>query len=150
MEELYDELRKKHSLPDFKQMDAEFEISSIEEESFLLRNVRKKVLEKIEFSIKLLDDILHPESGVASYRESTIFEKSEQDHVLRLYKQLMYYNRLSVELTFSDSDESNAEFINQFMKDWPNLKKDILLFVRKLKECWRNEIMKKEVVGYLG
>jgi hypothetical protein len=150
MEEDYAKLGEKHSLPDFGVLDTEFEISTIEEESFILRNIRKKIVEKIESSIKLLDDILHPDAGFASYRESSIFSPEEREDIIITYKKLMYFNRVSTELSFSDSDEQNAKFINEFMKEWPGLKQSILSFVGKLKESWKKDVTKKEVVGYLG
>ena len=54
MEELikaYDSYKKKLKLPDFNELDVEFEISSIEEEGFVLRKIRRKIVDKvIEFS----------------------------------------------------------------------------------------------------
>jgi hypothetical protein len=150
MEELYQEIKQKHHLPAFSLLDQEFEISTIEEETFILRNIRKKITEKIETSIKILDDLLHPEAGFASYRESNIFNEEERDAIIRTYKRLMYFNRVSTELSFKDSDDLNADFINSFMNVWPELRDSVLVFIRRLKDSWNKDITKKEVVGYLG
>lgn len=150
MEEIYSKLKAKHGLPEYSVLDREFEISSIEEKTFPLRNVRKKMTEKIEFSLKLLDDMLHPESGFANFRESGMLTPDERERMFVVIKKLMYYDRLSTELFFDDSDELNAGFITAFMKDWPKLKKDILVFVRKMKDSWQKDVEKKEIVGYLG
>ncbi len=150
MEKLYKQLKEKHSLPEFKLLNQEFEISSIEEEDFLLRNIRKKILEKIEFALSILDDILHPDSGFATYNESGAFSESDRNDILEMYKRLMYFKRLSTELSFDDSDGLNAKFINDFMGEWPKIKETTLVFVRMLKESWQKDITKKEIVGYLG
>jgi hypothetical protein len=150
MEDQYNKLKKQHTLPDYDLLDKEFEISTIEEEAFLLRSIRKKMLEKIDFSIKLLDDMLHPEAGFASYRESSIFNEAEREQIINTYKKLMFFNRSATELALNDSDESNTKFINDFTQSWPDLKEPILTFVRKLKDSWKKDVSKKEVVGYLG
>ncbi|MBU2561669.1 MAG: hypothetical protein KKD17_05190 [Nanoarchaeota archaeon] len=150
MEELYDGLKAKHRLPAFEVLDREFEISTIDDESFLLRNIRCRIVEKIESAVNLFDDMLHPESGFASYREANVFSDSDRETIILLYKRLMYFNRLSKELYFDDSDELNARFINDFMKEWPELKRSVLSFVKRLKDSWQKDIPKKEVVGYLG
>jgi hypothetical protein len=150
MEDNYNKLKQKHNLPAYDVLDKEFEISTIDEENFLLRSIRKKIAEKIEFSIKLFDDMLHPDAGFASYRESSIFNTEEREAMANIIKKLMFYNRLSTELSFDDSDEQNAGFIRSFMDDWPDLKKQIISFVRKLKDSWQKDVSKKEVVGYLG
>ncbi|MBW2967813.1 hypothetical protein KY362_04975 [Candidatus Woesearchaeota archaeon] len=150
MEELYNQLKARHSLPDFDMMDQEFEISLIEEEEFLLRNIRHKVLDKIESATKLFDNLLHPDAGFASYRESNVFEDKDREEMITLYKRLMFFKRTITALEFDDSDELNAKFINDFMEAWPGMKKQVLDFAKRLRDSWKKDITKKEVVGYLG
>ncbi|MBW2964597.1 hypothetical protein KY363_04000 [Candidatus Woesearchaeota archaeon] len=150
MEKIYSALKAKHGLPEYSVLDSEFEVSSIEEKSFPLRNIRKKMTEKIEFSLKLLDEMIHPESGFASYHESGMLSPDERERIFVIVRKLMYYDRLSTELFFEDSDELNAAFIKAFMKEWPKLRSGILVFVRKLKDSWQKDVEKKEIVGYLG
>ncbi|MFH1064416.1 MAG: hypothetical protein V1729_05020 [Candidatus Woesearchaeota archaeon] len=150
MEKLYKGLKEKHSLPDFDTLNQEFEISLIEEEDFFLRSIRKNIIEKIDFTLDILDDILHPESGFSSYKESGAFSDGDRDDIFKLYRQLMFFKRLSTELSFGDSDAKNAKFVTDFMAEWPKMKETVLVFVKKLKESWQGEIAKKEIVGYLG
>ncbi|MBW2971995.1 hypothetical protein KY359_03065 [Candidatus Woesearchaeota archaeon] len=150
MEELYEQLRNRHNLPAFDVMDREFEISEIDDDAFMLRSIRKNIADKIESAIKIFDELFHPDSGFASFREANAFTETDRERMLDTYKRLRYFYRLSTELSFDDSDELNAEFMNSFMKEWPELKKSVLSFVRKLKESWQKDITKKEVVGYLG
>ncbi len=150
MEELYNKLKENHALPDFNVLDAEFEISAIEDEVFLLREIRKCVAEKIESSIKFLDGLFHPDPGFASYREAELFNNADREAMISIYRRLMFFKRNNTELTFDDSDELNAKFLNDFMNEWPEIKSSILVFVKRLKDSWKEEISKKEVVGYLG
>ena len=45
---LYQSLAKKHNLPDYDKINNEFEIATIEHTAFLLREIRKKISEKVE------------------------------------------------------------------------------------------------------
>lgn len=150
MKELYEGLKARYRIPAFDVMDREFEISTIEDDEFLLREIRRKIEDKLESAVKMFNELLHPESGFASYREANVFSDADREAIILLYKRLMYFNRLATELSFDDSDELNARFINDFMKEWPELKRSILSFVRRMKESWQKDIPKKEVVGYLG
>ncbi len=151
MEDIYQELRKKFSLPEFNILDQEFEIGSIDEdEHFPLREIRKKIDDKIEGITKIMEEVLHPERSIASFREANAFTDKEREDLLELYSRLMFFHRRTTELYIEDSEEENAEFIKELMKEWPELKKKTLGFVKKLKESWKKEITKKEVVGYLG
>jgi hypothetical protein len=150
MEAEYSKLKAKHNLPDFALLDREFEISTIECDFFILREIRRKIAEKNESAAKIFDDLLHPESGFAHFREAAIFSETDREQLLNLYRRIMYYDRLAIELDFSDSDEINAKFINDFMKEWPALKKQIVSFVVRMKESWQKELPKKDAVRYLG
>lgn len=150
MEELYNKLREKYALPGFDILNKEFELYTIEEEDFLLREIRKKIIDKADSAIKMFDDILHPDSGFSSYREAGVFSDSDRESMMMAYRRFMFFKRSSTELSFDDSEESNAMFINSFMKEWPELKRSVLAFAKRLKESWEKEIPKKEVLGYLG
>jgi len=146
----FNKLKSRYSLPAFELLDKEFDISTIEYDFFLLREIRKKIAEKIEGATKIFDDLLHPEAGFAKFREAEIFGEQEREQLLVLYRKLMYYDRLSMELSFNDSDDLNAKFIVDFCKEWPNLKKQIISYVARMKESWQKEIPKKDAVRYLG
>lgn len=150
MDDEYIVLKKKYNLPDFDILDRAFEVSAIDEYTFLLRSMRLKMVEKIDSTIKLFNELLHPDAGFAAYKEANIFSESDREQVLVIYRRLMYYSRRSMELNFDDSDELNAKFINELMKEWPELKKSILFFVRRMKDFWQKDLSKKDVVGYFG
>ncbi len=150
METVYEELRKRHGLPAFALLDREFEISSIEDDAFLLRGIRGRISDKIDSATKILDDLLHPDASFSSFREANVFEGSDRESMICLYKRFMFFKRSATELSFDDSDELNAAFIKSFVKEWPGLKKSMISYVRRLKDSWQNDITKKEVVRYLG
>ena len=153
MKESYEPLKREFNLPSFEELDSFFDISSIEDATFVLRAVRKKIAEKIDYFCSILDDIIHPESSFASFREATVFTDPEKEEVLELYKKLMFFSRLSIELNIEDSNAENADFINKFMLKYPEIKKHLKIIIIKLKESWEGDIDKKElkeIVGYLG
>ena len=150
MEKLYNKLKEKHNLPDFDVLNREFELYTIEDENFLLRSIRKKVIDKADSAIKIFDDILHPDPGFASFKESNVFDEQDRERMLITYRRLMFFKRSATELFFEDSEEANAGFINSFMKEWPELKRSVLAFTKRLRDSWEKDIAKKEVVGYLG
>ena len=56
VKETYQKLSKKYQLPPFAEIDTAFEISTIEYEEFLLREVRRKMVEKLDSFIKVLEE----------------------------------------------------------------------------------------------
>ncbi|MBW2966112.1 hypothetical protein KY342_03340 [Candidatus Woesearchaeota archaeon] len=150
IKEEYNKLKEKYNLPEFSDVDNEFEISIIEHEEFLLREIRRKITEKMEDYIKVLERILQPETVLSEMYECKIFTDEEKDVFFKLFRRLMFFDRLSVETSIDENDKKSAEFINDFWKDWGNIKKELSDFIKKLKEGWLKETKIKEELGYLG
>ena len=100
MEELYKDLKAKHDLPDYGLMDKEFEISAIEDETFVLREIRKTMAEKIDASLKFLDNLFHPDPGFANYREAELFNDKDREDMVSIYRRLMFFILSTPQLLF--------------------------------------------------
>ena len=150
IKEKYQELSKKHKLPPFKETDQEFEISTIEEEEFLLREIRRKIAEKIEAYSNILHSLIHPEANLCEMYECRAFTDGEKDNIFNIYKKLMFFSRYSIETSVDENDEKTAKFISDFWKDWGDIKKVLLPTMKKVKESWLKDIDVKEELGYMG
>jgi len=151
VKERYLELSKKYRLPSFDEIDNEFEISTIEKEHFLLREIRRKITEKIEVYAKILEEILHPDPPtVSNMYESGVFDEKSRDEIFVLFKKLMYLNRLSVEASIDENEQKSSDYINAVFKNWKDIKKEFLRHIKNAKESWLRDIDIKEKLGYLG
>ncbi|MGC8940783.1 MAG: hypothetical protein ACP5JY_01985, partial [Candidatus Nanoarchaeia archaeon] len=56
----YEKLRKKYNLPKFDEINKEFEIWNIKSDSYIIREIRRRVLERIDFIASYLLPILNP------------------------------------------------------------------------------------------
>ncbi len=147
----YEVLKKKHNLPDFNLIDSEFEISSIEDENFILRSICKKMREKVETNIDLIERVLQPDPNCYSdLYEHKFFRGSDKDALLVLFKELMHIHRAILELELLQDDSAYALFIKQFYSSWPELKKSLLPFIATLKSAWKKSNQDKEKLDYLG
>jgi hypothetical protein len=136
----------KYSL-DHDLLDKEYEISSIEE--FHLRNIRKKVDENIQHISNILSSILQPETDMANLHEASFFDENEKNEIIEIFKKLKYIERASTNLDLEDSDEKNAEFIRNAQEQLDELKPKLIIILKKLQDCWKQDI-KSEEAGYFG
>ena len=146
----YNILAKKYGLPDFDELDSEFEISTIEESDFFLREIRKKMLEKIDHYIKILEYLLKPEMSLADLYECKIFSDKEKEEMYHIFRKLMYYSRYSDEISLDENDKLTAKFISDLWKDWSKLKKPLKNVLSKLKQSWLDDSDSKSDIIYLG
>ena len=147
----YQELAKKHKLPDFDKLDIEFEISTIEDAKFLLRSIMSRMGDKIEFYASTLGDILHPDSSnMHAIQEYRFFDEGERNMMFEIYRKLMSISRNSVEVLLNCDEKEEAEFITGFYGQWLAIKPELARWFRKMKESWRTDSDSKEDLGYMG
>jgi len=151
IEKQYNELRKKHTLPEFVDIDNEFEISDLEETSFLLRGIIRRIAEKLDFYSTMLEEILQPDtSNLYAMHETRFFDENEKKQMYGLYTILMNFNRHSIEVSLSGSSKNEVEFINIIFGEWKMIKQELLKYVNKMRASWKAEADIKEEIGYLG
>ena len=84
-EKQYNELKKKYKLPDFKEIDFEFEVSDLEETNFLLRAIIRRIAEKLDFYSTMLEEILQPDtSNLYAMHEIRHFDDDEKKQMYEL------------------------------------------------------------------
>ena len=151
IEKQYNELRKKFRLPDFKEIDFEFEISDLEETNFLLRCIIRRIAEKLDFYTTMIEELLQPDtSNVYAMHETSFFSDIEKKLMYDLYKRLMSLNRSSIAASLNHNEKEEIAFIKTIFDEWKEIKKDLLFFVKKMKSSWNTELDIKDDIGYLG
>jgi hypothetical protein len=151
MKEEYDKLRKKYTLPEFDKLDKEFEISTMEEEGFILANIRRKMTDKIEQFAKVLEGLLHPEADLAGLNECRVFhDQAQMEELFDLYKKLMISHRESLIVGIKGDEKETAAYITSTFSDWEKVKESMIKILKKMKSAWKEDISPKEILDYLG
>jgi len=145
----YAELKKKHKLPNFDEVE-QFHISELDDTKFLLAAIRFQIDDKLSSYRELLSDILSPDTNLTSMYESEIFAEVEKKTTFRIYKRLMFWKRASLEVSVNDDDHANAEFIKIFLAEWKNLKPELLKTIEKVKDSWEKDSEETETLKYFG
>jgi len=152
IEQQYSELKKKHKLPEFKEIDNEFEISDLEDTNFLFRAIVRRIAEKVDFYSTMLEEVLQPDtSNLYAMHETRYFDDDEKKQMYGLYTKLMSSSRQSIEVSLIHNEKEEADFISSVFSEWKSLKQELLKFVKKMRDSWKTEEADiKEDLGYLG
>lgn len=149
--EEYTKLKTRHKLPDFEALDKEFEISSLDNGSFLLNGILKKEISKFDEYLKLLNSIFSPDtSSSASMHECRVFDDDEKKGLYTLFRNLMILTRKCDIIILNYNEHEAAELIKRSANEWNGLKKEITKAMEKLIQSWEKDADIKEEVGYLG
>lgn len=140
LKEEYEEARKKYNLPSFEEIDKEFELRKLESGGFIIKDVRRIIVNKLQSFADWLTPILnpHPES-LHSAIETKIFEKQEISDMLAFYKRLGHLIHMSL-IASLKTEQDEINFIKDILLEYPEMKIKILGYVEKIAEGWaRNE-----------
>jgi len=127
-------------LPKFEDLDNEFEISnaSIKNKNFLLRNIRRRVNEKVIFYCRIIEGLIYPNSNnIIGMIEIKFFDEEEKNEISKLYKKLMQFERESLAIDVNPDDKKDVEYINTVFKQWRQYKEDLIKITRKMKDSWK-------------
>lgn len=138
-------------LPDYDDLDNEFEISRIEETRHLIREIRRKMISKIDHIIEFLESILQPDPGkFIDVHEYRTFNEAERKEIFNILREFVMLHRLSAEAEIKADDEFNKEVIKELNEQWKNHKAKVVEIMRKLKENWKKDFIAKEILEYFG
>ena len=151
VEESYIELRKKYpDLPEFNDINNEFEIATIEKPDFLLREIIRKITEKLDGFSTLIEELMQGDTKMSNIYEWKTMDDEMKKNVLEIYKNIMKKIRSALELSLDHSEEKEAAFVKELFDNWAALKPKLKKFVSGLKETWKKDIDITEKLEYMG
>ena len=154
LREEYEKLMKTHKLPNYEDLDKEFEIlyvTKLEEIKFPLRFIRRRMNDKIAWFCNMLQNIIQPNPGsIIGLEESKFFSKEDKEKIIKLLKELMRIERESLSLDVEYDEKKDVEYINNVFSKWEKIRKDIARFSGILKNGWKEGIKKESKEQYFG
>ena len=149
----YGALAKKYKLPAYDVLNHEFEIETLEDTAFLLRNIRTKISEKMEFCIKLLTSILQPEQNITDLQECKMFSDEQKKKIYLLYKNLMVQMRSAGVLSMTSTEKEEAAYLTLFYAEWSAKKgycDQLKTILQTLTDSWAKGTEAEDDLGYMG
>jgi len=128
LEAEYLELSKKHNLPNFQQLCEDFDIEKISEKetSFLAREIRRTINEKISAYIHLFETLINPQSPpLFVFTILKNMSEKEKQQIQEFYKVLSKTQLQIMKLDTVYSEQKEIEFINASFKTWQEMKTKI-------------------------
>ena len=150
MEEEYAKIAEKHTLPSYKDMDLNFEIRDTDKEADILREILRKMYDKVDFYTKFLEDIIQPDARLSTMMESSRFNAQEMQLVNNLHMKGMLITRELMEANLDYSEENASKAISKTFKEWLEIKQGLVMIIHKIKETWKENIKTKDERGYFG
>jgi len=152
VKEAYKKIKKDFDLPGFDILNKEFEISTIEPEGFLLREIKRKINEKLSSARDLLTALIQPEStSLVDLYECRCFDDETKNNIFALFSRVMHLKRKINESELLLDDNIDAAIIKEVAEKWPKIREQMIPFVKELEACWKttpvSDKLSKEYLG---
>ena len=141
LEERYNELKQKYSLPDFKNLAEDFDIEKIQdkESSFLLREIRRTINEKTSAYLHLFENLINPNSPpIFIFTLIRNISTEDKEIVKQLYKELSKTQIEVMKLDTIYKEESEAKFIKEIFELWQTVKQKTYKLIEDLESNMDN------------
>jgi len=150
VKERYVKLQKKYGLPSYDDMVRDFDIDLIGKDENVMREVQKKMFDKIDFFARTLEALVQPDSTYANMKEASSLNVSEQQLAKRLFAELMHIARAFTINSLEYNEEEFARFISSLNDKWQKIKPELKVILVSLKEAWKKQKDIEEDKGYFG
>lgn len=150
MKSKYEALQQKYGLPGLGELEPDFELYTIENLDFLLKEIAKKIGEKLEFFAKLVEEQIQPESSLSAMHECDNYSESEKKMLFEVYKRLLYWHRTYVFVELRYEEKECAEFVRGFLNEWPKLREQVRKIINRMQDTWVNHRKGDSDLEYFG
>ncbi len=148
----YEVIRKKHSLPEFEELNKDFQIEKISEyeTDLLVREVRRFISDKLSNYLRFIEGLLNP-VNVPVFVFSIVKSLSSEDRekLSEIYKRIARMEVKIIELDLEYDEKKEADAVREFSEIWQKDKKVLLEIVSTIDSNWdvKSSSAKK---GYFG
>ena len=135
----YLEIQKKYDLPSFDEFNQDFHIEKLAdvETDYLIREIRKMVTDKFANYLRFVEAFLHPSSSPMFVLSIVkLINIDDKKMLVNIYEKLAKCEMKIVELDLEFLEDKDAEFVRDSFVLWQEIKKDLLIFVRKIERDW--------------
>ena len=154
LKKAYEGYNKKYpELPSFEEMNIEFELSLHdfkEEEEFLLKQIRRRIQEKVVYYCRLIEGVLYPNSSPLLMLETNNFSKEYKEDLFNLYKKIMFLERNYTVLNLGASMEEEAKYIQETYNKMLEFKPILIDLAKETRAFWKKESKKEMEDAFFG
>jgi len=141
----YEKLRKKYNLPEFKQLNEDFEIEKAaqHETDFILREIRKHMMDKAIAYLRFIEMLLNPSNAPIFFFALVKGLTGTDKRLLeKIYEKLGEFEINVISLDCRYNEKGEAEFIKKLSSEWKCISEDMLKLAETLKRNWTQKSSK--------
>ena len=152
LKEEYHKLSRKYHIPDFNELNKQFDVEDVQTDTdFLLRRIRKIILEKITNYSRFIELILNPSTApMFFFKLVRKLEPNDREKLSKIYEILGNLETQVIHLDLDCSEDKEARFIQESFEVFnKKIKFNLLAIIDKLMNG-NNDYQIRNSGSYLG
>jgi hypothetical protein len=145
LKEDYSKLQKQHKLPCFDDLNREFDIEKLKPSSFMLREIRHSVIDKMGSVMKLLETFMNPTSApVFMFKIIKNLNADAKKEIENIYNEFTSIQLGVLKLDIEYNERGEAEFLREIYAKWQDYKKRLITLTDNFEKAWHANSKKTE------
>jgi hypothetical protein len=148
----YEKVKDKYKLPEFKLLAEEFDVerASERESSFVIREVRRAINDKLTAFLHMLETFMNPsQSSMFIFSMLKNVDENDKKLIKKVYEKVSRAEIAVLKLDITYNEKAEADFIKKIVEEWPDMKKDISILLNKLDNSFDMSAIESKR-GYFG
>lgn len=148
----YEKLQEKYNIPSFESLAEDFDVEKIfeKESTFVIREIRRAINEKLSTYLHFLENLINPNSSpMFVYSVIRNLSTDDKSKIKKMYEKLSSYQIEIMKLDTIYNEENEAKFVKETYNVWQELKTEIYDIILQLEKSSK-EGMKSKERGYFG
>lgn len=142
---------KATGIENYDELDHYFEISSVDLEEFLLREIRRKIIEKFDAVIDVLNELIYPStSNIIEIIDANAISGDDREIISDILKAFSFTIKTYKMLELDSSEDEEKEFCKNALEVYKNKLPELKVLIEKTKDAYSKNIKIKENPNYLG
>ncbi len=138
----YGKFNKIYKLPEFRQLNEDFDIEKVaqNETDFVLREVRRHMMDKIIAYLRFIEMLLNPSNApIFFFAAIKGFTSSDKRLLEKVYEALGEFEIDVISLDSRYNEKKEAKFINRLASEWKCISEDMLKLTEIMKKNWKQK-----------
>lgn len=142
LKEDYGEFRDRYKLPEFRKLNEDFDVEKVaqHETDFVIREIRRQMMEKIIAYLRFTEMLLNPSNApIFFFAAIKGLTSSDKKLLEKVYEKLGEYEIEVVALDSRYDEKREAEFIKRLSSEWEEIGEDMIELAEILKKNWKQK-----------
>jgi len=146
----HEDIASKTGLSDIADYDTYFEISTVKDEGFVLKEVRRKIMSHISLVTDMLSKYIFPDSSFFEAYDAQALSDEDREKTMKVLKDFRVLQKKNTLLNLSSNDGDERECCKEGLALYIQHLPHITELVEKVKNSYSTQIINKERLHYLG